>query len=216
MDDALRVGVRDRVARGPEGVDQAAERQPGRRRPEPLGRRRPVQVGDHVGQRPAADLLHQEVHPPVGERAEGVDGHDARMLELRGDLRLFDEARDRSPARGRAGLEDLQRHGPVERRIADPVDLAHRAAPEQPLIRPAGRGRRLGARRRLGDPRGRRLEARGRHGRDLALAGAGVVRDEGRLERARGARFGVFGLRRRFRSGHATSGASVAAPRLPA
>ena len=47
-----------------------------------------------IGQGAALDQLHREVGAAVGEGAQLVDRHDARMLQLAGDLRLLDEAAD--------------------------------------------------------------------------------------------------------------------------
>ena len=55
---------------------------------------RVLPVGQQRGQGAALDQLHREEGPAVGEGAQLVDRHDARVLELAADLRLLDEAAD--------------------------------------------------------------------------------------------------------------------------
>ena len=51
-------------------------------------------AAEQLGQRLPLDQLHAEERPAVGEGAQLVDRHDARVLELAADLRLLDEAAD--------------------------------------------------------------------------------------------------------------------------
>ena len=83
VDHAAGVGVGHRLA------DRLEDRQePG----QVVGRRRAGR--EQVGQRLPLDQLHGEVRPAVGEGAQLVDRHDARVLELAADLGLLDEPAD--------------------------------------------------------------------------------------------------------------------------
>ena len=51
-----------------------------------------MDLGDHLVQGAALDLLHGEEQSAIGQPAELVDGHDSRVFELGSDLGLVDEA----------------------------------------------------------------------------------------------------------------------------
>ena len=83
VDHALRVGVGDRLADLLEDGEEP----------------RPVLVGassrrQERRQRAAPHQLHRDEQPAVGQPAQLVDRHDARVLELPADLRLLDESPD--------------------------------------------------------------------------------------------------------------------------
>ena len=97
MDHAVGVGVGHRLA---DLLEDPQAPRPGRRRT-PSASARELRKG------PALDQLHREVRAVVGEGAQLVDRHDARVLELAGDLRLLDEAADHLGAVAEVVAEDL-------------------------------------------------------------------------------------------------------------
>ena len=101
VDDAPAVGEADRLADLLERLQQ----------PRPVG-------GLHlVGQGLPGDELHGQERGAVGQRAEGVDRRDARVLQLGGDLRLADEAVGVGP-----GQQDLEGDVAVEGEVAGGED----------------------------------------------------------------------------------------------
>ena len=85
-------------------------------------------LGEHGRECAALDQLHGEVGAAVGERAELVDGDDARVLELPADAGLLDEAADDVGVAAVAGLEDLHGEVAAEVGVAGLEDDAHAAA----------------------------------------------------------------------------------------
>ena len=81
MNDAFAVGVGDGLAHLLEDVEEAGQF---------VRRVRPF--GEEFGERAALDQLHREEGSAVGQGAEFVNRHDERVLQLAGNLRLFDEA----------------------------------------------------------------------------------------------------------------------------
>ena len=120
VDDALAVGVRDRL-RHREQVGQ--EREPSRQ-----VRRR----ADERVERAARDELHRVERRAVGPAAGLVDRDDRGVLEPRGDERLAHEARR---LRSGPGLQLLERDGAAEPQVARREDAAHAAARELALDR---------------------------------------------------------------------------------
>jgi hypothetical protein len=51
-------------------------------------------IGQERGQSTSLHELHGKVRPPVGERTQLIDGDNAGVLQLTGDLRLLDEPSD--------------------------------------------------------------------------------------------------------------------------
>src|SRR5262249_34118045 len=74
---------------------------------------------------PALDEAHGEEGAAVRVDAEIVDGDDAGVVELAGDVGLLDETR---AAAGAAVEADLHGDVAVERLVADAQDAAHAAA----------------------------------------------------------------------------------------
>jgi hypothetical protein len=115
VDDALAVGVRDRVGHG-DHVRQEGQA---------LARR--WGVADDVVERAARDELHRVERLARRPAPDVVDGDDGRVLEARGDRRLAHEAR----VRGAALAEDLlERDGAADPQIAHLEDAAEAAARE--------------------------------------------------------------------------------------
>ena len=87
MDDSLAVRKCDRVAHLLENREQHAERvlfqSPARARLDEL---------QHIVQRDAAHEFHRVEDLLLLVHAEFIDGHNVRVLELAGDLRLLDES----------------------------------------------------------------------------------------------------------------------------
>jgi hypothetical protein len=115
MHDPAGVGESDGLAHLLEGAQQ----------PRQVGR--PVGRGEFVGQGAAADELHGQERPAVGQLAQGVDRRDARVREAGGHPGLDDE-----PAGVLPVLHHLDRHLPVEDRVAGGVDDPHPAAGDLP------------------------------------------------------------------------------------
>ena len=84
-----------------------------------------------LGERRAADVAHDEVPDPA-HLAEGVQRHDARMRELRGDPRLAPEPLATSVRLGQLGAQHLDRDEALERALAREIDGAHAALAERP------------------------------------------------------------------------------------
>src|SRR5262249_48343618 len=97
-----------------------------RRRPR-LANARPR---DDVTKRSLLDDSHRVVRRAVGTRADVVDRNDARMLELRGDARLFDESRRDDWIARRAWLQRLERDESTNFTIERGDDLSDAARAE--------------------------------------------------------------------------------------
>jgi hypothetical protein len=82
---------------------------------------------EDVGQRPAADQLHGEVEPAVGEPSEVMDGDDGGVLKQAVDARLLLEAPFRLGVSRELRPQHLDRQVAFQRRVAAAVDLAHAA-----------------------------------------------------------------------------------------
>ncbi len=80
------------------------------------------------GERVALDQLHAEERPPVGERAQLIDRHDPRVLELAADLRLLDEPPDDLGVAPQVVAQDLDRHVAAEVGVAALQNLPHPSA----------------------------------------------------------------------------------------
>jgi hypothetical protein len=164
VDDALAVRVRDRVADLDEPPEQVAQHE----RPW-LG----VMLRDRVVERAALDELHRVVRPALLVLAERVDGDDAGVLELAGDLGLVDEAlaelRDVGQVRAHLLERDLAPERLVERDRNGAEPAARVRAQDHVAPAPGGAGtepRQIGFRQ-------------GRAGRDARL------RDRARVGRRR-------------------------------
>ena len=115
VDDARAVRVGER----PGDLAQHARRLAGEQRParaDPLAERRPL------------DERHDHVDEARRARRRAYDGHDVRMRERGGGLRLAQERLAQLGALGERGREDLDRDGPSEPDLAREVDDAHAAA----------------------------------------------------------------------------------------
>src|SRR5262245_19876050 len=88
MDDALRMGVSQRLSDLLEYFKESWKFRRGRR---PLAQ--------EFRQGPPLDQLHAEVGAPVGQMSQLVDGRNSRVLQLARHARLFEEA----PFGARAG-----------------------------------------------------------------------------------------------------------------
>ena len=93
---------------------------------QPVGRRQPGSQKLREGLAP--DQLHREEWPAVGEGAQLVDRHDARVLELAADLRLLDEAADHLGTAAEVVAEDLDGNVAADVGVAALEHLAHAAA----------------------------------------------------------------------------------------
>src|SRR5262249_28040046 len=83
-----------------------------------------VEGSDGILERLAADESHGVAGGARGVAAQGVDRHDARVLQPAGDFGLLEEAAAALGVAGPAGLEELQRHLAVELGVAGAEDLA--------------------------------------------------------------------------------------------
>jgi hypothetical protein len=80
---------------------------------------------EHLAQRDAVHELHRVVVIALA-LADGVDGHDVRVAEPRGDPRFAAEPLDRAPGPGERGAEHLERDHATEREL---LGLEHDAHP---------------------------------------------------------------------------------------
>ncbi len=117
MDHPAGVGVGHRLRDGREG-----RQEPG----QVVGR--PGAGREQVGQRLPFHQLHAEEGPAVGEGAQLVDRHHARVLELAADLRLLDEAADQVGLVTEVGPQDLDGDVAAQVGVAALEDGAHAAA----------------------------------------------------------------------------------------
>ena len=114
-----------------------ADRLEDRQKPWQVGRRaRPF--GQKRGQGAALDQPHGEERPQVGERAQLVDRHDPRVLELAADLRFLDEAADDVLIAAVPIQQDLQGQVAAQVGVAGLEHDAHAAAGDltQDLVAP--------------------------------------------------------------------------------
>ena len=176
---------------------------------------RPRASREQVGQRLAFHQLHAEERPAVGEGAQLVDRHHARVLELAADLRLLDEAADQVGLVAEVGPQDLDGDIATQVGVSALEDGAHAAAGDLAVDAVADRRVGLGCIGTDDRPRGlagRRVAQQ--HAGDGADALADGVEDAGagRLERAgrlvrRGRRAGSAAPIRQF--GQSPRGASA-------
>ena len=146
MDDPVGVRVSDVLA------DLLEDHQ----EPRPAGVGGPP-LGQELRERPALDELHGEVGAFVGQGAQLVNGHDARVLELSGDLGLLEKAVDHFGAMAEVVAEDLDGQVAAEVAVAAAEDDAHAAAADLVgELQPRGS---LGQR---GRPGGRSIDRGGR------------------------------------------------------
>jgi hypothetical protein len=89
-------------------------------------------VRQHLGQRLPLHVLHGDEVDAVLGLAVVDDSDRVWVAQLRGEARLEEEAplERRILLRGEVGVEDLERHHPVERRLHRLVDLAHPSGAE--------------------------------------------------------------------------------------
>ena len=185
-----------------------------------LGRR---PVGQELGQGAALDQLHREVRPGVGESTQLVDRHDARVLELAGDLRLLDEPADQLGLVAVRLEQDLDGQVAAEVGVAPLEHGAHAAAGD--LAQGAGTagrpehvghlGRRAAGRSgRLARPSRCRGAGRGGPGRRWRRASPG--RPRGPSSRVRSGRSRPGRGRDRLRPGSVEPHADQAAGAEPA
>ncbi len=109
-----------------------------------VDRRRPVDLADDRRERAALDLFHGEVQAAIGQLADVVDRHDARVLEHRCDARFGHEAGHGARGLQQLGLDDLHRDAAIELLVPDPPDLGHAADPDHLVIGVALIGSRSG------------------------------------------------------------------------
>ena len=134
VDDALGVGIGDRLAGARQGVDEAAEAPavlaaPPLPLPGDL-----VDLADDLGQREAIDLSHGEPQAPVGQLALVVQGDDAGVLEAAGEARLAQEALALVRALRHLPAHDLHGERALQVGVPDPLDHPHRAAADAALV----------------------------------------------------------------------------------
>jgi hypothetical protein len=114
MDDAVGVGEGHRVADAEQHREAGVE----------------IDIGDPAIEPFAADPLHRVEQASIGEAAEVVHRHDARMFQPAEDVRLLGQARGDGGIRLAVGIEHLQGDLAIQRRIAREVDRAHASASE--------------------------------------------------------------------------------------
>ena len=79
------------------------------------------------GERLAFDKLHGvEMDAPLA--TDGVDGHDVRVMQLRGGLRFVVKALQMLGVKGGREGQNLKRHAPAQGQLQRFVDNAHAAA----------------------------------------------------------------------------------------
>ena len=125
MDDAVRMRERERGAHVAGDLGGA------------LGQQRPF-LSDDVAQRPALDVLHDDVVRAV-VRAGVVHADDVRMVQRRGRLCFAAEARDEVRVAGELDQQRLDRDRAAEHTVPAEVYLGH-AARTEPVAQlvPAG------------------------------------------------------------------------------
>jgi hypothetical protein len=95
------------------------------------GVHRPL-LGQHRGDVAAGHQAHVEEQPAV-DLAEAVDGHDVRLVQPGGQVRLAAEALAVARVGGEVLGEDLERDHAVVLGVERAIDLAHAAATQQGL-----------------------------------------------------------------------------------
>ena len=71
------------------------------------------------------DLLHCVVPAPIGQSSNLVDGTNARVVQLGGDLGFFDEPGHQVPGAQELRPHDLHGEHAVQLSVSDPKDLPH-------------------------------------------------------------------------------------------
>src|SRR5262249_51141754 len=99
-----------------------------------------VEGGDGVLEAIALDKAHGVEGSAVGVAAQAVDGHDARMLQLAGDLRLQKEARPALRLGGVPRLDLLQGDLAMEFLVTGYENLAQATPSVRPQDAKAGDG----------------------------------------------------------------------------
>src|SRR5262249_23199837 len=113
MDNPLAVGIGHRLAHTNEALQQVAENQDAGLA---------VVCLDRLTEGPALNEPHRIIRLPRGVPFQGVNGDDARMLQLGGNLRLVEEAPPRlGAAPVRANL--LERDRPIQLAVTAEADL---------------------------------------------------------------------------------------------
>jgi hypothetical protein len=140
VDHPLGVGVGHRLAHL---LEHPQEAQPA------LGRLRVLR--QELSQSPAVDQLHGEERPAVLQAADLVDRRHAGVLELTGDLSLFEEAPLQVGVAAVALQQHLDRQRPVQLGVAGPQHPAHAAVADLPLDLVAPRPLRQGRGGRRGE-----------------------------------------------------------------
>ena len=118
----LHVAVDDAVA----GARTRARRRCRRRCPRSGREPRSASCVDHVAQRPAVDVLHDDERRAV-LLAPVEDADDVGVVQARGGLRLAPEPLDERGVARELGGEHLERDGAVELRVAGEVHVGHAA-----------------------------------------------------------------------------------------
>jgi hypothetical protein len=127
VEHALVVGERHRVADAQDHFERA------RQRPVVAAA---VRLDEHLARRAPFHEAHREVHLAMLVEPELVHRDDPRVVELRGDLRFFEEAPEQLAgelpfeivARRLAVEQHLHRQPSVQLPVVDPQDGAHAAA----------------------------------------------------------------------------------------
>src|SRR5262249_60289177 len=84
-------------------------------------------LAQQVGESASPDELHAEEKPAVGQEADLMRGRDAGVLQLAGELGLFEEAALQLRLTALVLAQDLDGQGAMEGQIAGPVNAAHPA-----------------------------------------------------------------------------------------
>ena len=87
--------------------------------------------GEAVGQRRSLHQLHDQHRPPVGRLLEAEERGDAGMRQRGEGARLGMEAGHAARGAGEGVREGLERHAPLEPRIAPDVNLPHSPSTEE-------------------------------------------------------------------------------------
>jgi hypothetical protein len=125
MDHSLGVGIGHRFGDFDQRFDRAA------RRPAEFALAR---AGEHFAEMAAAHQSHREIEAALRVHSDFVQRHDARMIELPGDLRFLEETRQSVGVDLLTALVGREQHFHRERAaevgVMHFVDRAHPAAPD--------------------------------------------------------------------------------------
>jgi hypothetical protein len=98
-----------------------------------------VNTANGLRERLPLEQFHRQPQAAVGQAPMVVQGHDGRVIELRGDLRLFEKPRVEFEVSAVLGAQRLHGHDAVEHPVVDAVDLAHAAPADHAQERVARR-----------------------------------------------------------------------------